>query len=279
MTPTTHTVAERQRQLPATERIAGSSPARVSNTPTGSNSMTTATAELGTDFTTLNASLEGQPPFNVLRWAARTFAPRLTLATAFNPEDLVLIDLAARHQLPIDLFTIDTGLLFPETYELWKRIEARYGITIRGVRPAQTVAQQAVTYGPKLWTSRPDQCCAVRKVAPLRDALAEFDAWVTGIRRDQSPARTNVPIVSADPITGLVKVSPLVSWSRATVDAYLAERKVPVNPLHAQGYPSIGCAPCTVAVAPGDDPRSGRWSGQAKTECGLHWVDGKPVRG
>lgn len=231
------------------------------------------------DFAAINARLEGQPPFNILRWAVREFAPRLTLATAFNPEDLVLIDLAARHQWPIDFFTIDTGLLFPETYALWKQIEQRYDITIRAVRPAQTVPQQAVTYGPTLWERAPDQCCAVRKVAPLRDALLEFDAWITGIRRDQSPARARAPIVSADPITGLVKVSPLVSWSRHTVDAYLAERKVPVSPLHAQGYPSIGCAPCTAPVAPGDDPRSGRWAGQAKTECGLHWIDGKPVRG
>lgn len=242
--------------------------------------MTTSTlsAPVTGDFAAINTQLEGQPPFQVLRWAVKAFAPRLTLATAFNPEDLVLIDLVARHQLPVDLFTIDTGLLFPETLELWKRIESRYGITIRAVRPAQTVAQQAVTYGPKLWERSPDQCCALRKVAPLRDALLDFDAWITGIRRDQSPTRANAPIVSADPVTGLVKVSPLAAWSQDTVDAYLAERRVPVNPLHAQGYPSIGCAPCTARVEPGADPRSGRWAGAAKTECGLHWVDGKPVR-
>ena len=223
-----------------------------------------------------NTLLEGRPPLAILRWAVEHFSPRLTLATAFNPEDNVLLDTIARHQLPIDVFTIDTGLLFDETRELWRTLEARYGLQIRAVEPAQSVAAQAGESGDRLWAYAPDQCCALRKVAPLRRGLADFDAWISGIRREQSPTRADARVVGFDLFTGLVKLNPLAAWTPADVAAYVSERAVPVNPLHARGYPSVGCAPCTAPALVGADSRSGRWAGQAKTECGLHWVD--PIR-
>jgi phosphoadenosine phosphosulfate reductase len=213
---------------------------------------------------------EGRSAAEVLAWAAGRFAPRITFATGFGAEGCVIIDLIARQRLPIDLFTLDTGLLFPETYALWKRLEARYGIEIRAVRPEETVEEQALSHGHRLWERDPDHCCALRKVEPLRAALSGFDAWITAIRRDQTPDRANTAVVERDARYGLVKVNPLVAWTSADVAAYVREHDVPVNPLHDQGYPSIGCVPCTSRVLPGEDPRAGRWRGRTKTECGLH---------
>ena len=175
-------------------------------------------------------------------------------------------------------FTLDTGLLFPETYALWRRVEAHFGLTIRAVRPVQSVAQQAAAHGDALWSREPDRCCAFRKVEPLRRHLAGADAWITAIRRDQTPARAAARAVEPDPLHGLVKVNPLVAWSADEVAAYVRTHDVPVNPLHARGYPSIGCWPCTSPVADGEDPRAGRWRGRGKTECGLHWKDGRRAR-
>jgi phosphoadenylyl-sulfate reductase (thioredoxin) len=215
-------------------------------------------------------ALEGRDPLDILRWAANRFAPRLTFATGFGAEGCVLIDLIGRHGLPIDLFTLDTGLLFPETYDLWKRLEARYGRTIRAVRPAETVARQAASEGDLLWEREPDRCCQLRKVIPLRKELEGFDAWISAVRRDQTPDRNGIRIVEPDPKFGLVKISPLAAWTPAQVWAHVREFGVPTNPLHERGYPSIGCLPCTSPVRPGEDPRAGRWRGTGKTECGLH---------
>ncbi len=220
------------------------------------------------------AALEGRPPGEILAWAADRFAPRVTLATSFGPEGCVLVDLIARRRLPIDVFTLDTGLLFPETRALWRRLEERYGLTIRGVRPAQTVEEQAARHGDRLWEREPDRCCGLRKVAPLREALAGFDAWVSAIRRDQTPERARTRAVEADLRFGLVKVNPLAGWTAEQVWAYVRAHDVPTNPLHQRGYPSIGCVPCTTPVAPGEDARAGRWRGRAKKECGLHWANG-----
>jgi phosphoadenosine phosphosulfate reductase len=214
--------------------------------------------------------LDGRGAEEILSWAARQFAPRLTFATGFGAEGCVLIDMIGRLGLPIDVFTLDTGLLFPETYELWRRLEEKYGITIRAVRPVQTVPEQARTEGDRLWERDPDRCCALRKVEPLRQALSGFDAWITAIRRDQTADRATAGVVEKDERFGLVKVNPLVAWTSADVAAYVAEYDVPVNPLHQQGYPSVGCLPCTSRVLPGEDPRAGRWRGRVKTECGLH---------
>jgi phosphoadenosine phosphosulfate reductase len=224
-----------------------------------------------------DGGLEGRGPEEILSWAARHFAPRLTFATGFGAEGCVLIDMIGRLGLPIDVFTLDTGLLFPETYELWRRLEKKYGITIRSVRPAQSVAEQARTEGDRLWEREPDRCCALRKVEPLRQALNGFDAWITAIRRDQTADRARAGVVERDERFGLVKVNPLVTWTSADVSAYVAENGVPVNPLHQEGYPSVGCLPCTSRVLPGEDPRAGRWRGNSKTECGLHSRSPKAV--
>lgn len=215
-------------------------------------------------------SLERRAPIEVLVWAADRFAPRITFATGFGAEGCVLIDLIGRHHLPIDLFTLDTGLLFPETYALWRRLEDRYGLTIRGVRPDHSIEAQATLHGDRLWERAPDHCCELRKVIPLRAALAGFDAWITAIRRDQTAERASAGIVEHDLKFGLVKVNPLVSWTTEDVWTYVRENDVPVSPLRERGYRSVGCVPCTSPVLPGEDARAGRWRGREKTECGLH---------
>lgn len=236
----------------------------------GGNVETTARVEADPGWSEAALSLAGRPAEEILRWAAERFAPRLAFGTAFGPEGLVVLDLVARHRLDVDVFTLDTGLFFPETYELWRQLEARYSRPIRAVRPALGVEAQAAAHGDALWARDPDRCCALRKVEPLREALRGHDAWISAIRRDQTKDRAAAAVVELDLRSGLAKVNPLLGWTSADVWAYLRERGVPVNPLHAAGYPSIGCRPCTSAVAPGEDPRAGRWRGREKTECGLH---------
>ena len=214
--------------------------------------------------------LEHAPAADILKWAADHFAPRLTFATSLGIEDCVVTDLIAKASLPVDFFTLDTGVLFPQTYALWKRVEDRYGVAVTAVRPRRTIDEQALDAGPELWTREPDRCCELRKMEPLRARLAGYDAWITAIRRDQTPERANAPVVGWDGRFGLVKINPLVRWTFDEVRAYVREHDVPYNPLHDQNYPSIGCVPCTSPVMPGEDPRSGRWRGKEKTECGLH---------
>ena len=216
--------------------------------------------------------LETRSAEDILVWAADHFSGRLTFATSFGIEDCVVTDMAARHKLPLDIFTLDTGLLFPETYALWKQIEKRYDVTIKRVSPAHTVEEQGAHEGPELWGRDPDRCCDLRKMQPLRSTLSDYDAWVTAIRRDQTPERAHAPVVSWDARFGLIKINPLVRWKFDEVKAYVHDHNVPYNPLHDQNYPSIGCVPCTSPVMPGEDPRSGRWRGSEKTECGLHFV-------
>jgi phosphoadenylyl-sulfate reductase (thioredoxin) len=214
--------------------------------------------------------LEGAPAEAALRWAAARFPGRVGFATAFGPEGCVLLEAIAREKLAVDIFTLDTGLLFPETVELWHELERRYGVRVRGVAPALTVAEQELSQGPALWQRAPDLCCDLRKVQPLRVEMLQFDAWISAIRRDQTPERAGAGVVERDPRFGLVKVNPLAAWSSADVWARVRERDIPTNALHGRGYPSIGCAPCTTAVLAGEDPRAGRWRTFAKTECGLH---------
>jgi phosphoadenosine phosphosulfate reductase len=216
------------------------------------------------------AELETASAAEIIGWAADHFPARLTFATSLGLEDCVLTDLIAASGLKIQLFTLDTGLLFPESYALWKEIEDRYRISIQAVKPQFTVGEQAEREGDALWAREPDRCCDLRKIEPLRRTLAGYDAWITAIRRDQTPERANAPVVGWDGRFGLVKINPLVRWTSADVRAYVSEHRVPYNPLHDSNYPSIGCMPCTSPVMPGEDPRSGRWRGTEKTECGLH---------
>jgi len=222
------------------------------------------------ELATWAGALEERPPQEILAQAAARFAPRLGFATGFGAEGCVLIDMAARAGLAVDVFTLDTGYLFPETYTLWNALEERYGIAIRGVRPWFEALADAPADAPAPWQADPDACCDARKVQPLRAELAKLDAWITAIRRDQTPDRASARPVEWDAKFGLVKVNPLVRWTAADVAAYAKANDVPLNPLHARGYPSIGCAPCTTPVAAGEDPRAGRWRGSAKKECGLH---------
>ena len=214
--------------------------------------------------------LEGRSAEDILAWAASHFGKGLTFATGFGAEGCVLIDLIGKHNIPIDIFTLDTGLLFQETYDLWHRLESQCNIEIRGITPELDVDQQAAMHGDRLWERAPDTCCNIRKVVPLKATLANVDAWVTAIRRDQTPERANAQIVEWDDKFNIAKINPLVAWTKNDVWQHILTNKVPYNPLHDNGYPSIGCWPCTSQVKQGEDDRAGRWRGNSKNECGLH---------
>lgn len=183
---------------------------------------------------------------------------------------MVLLDLALKIEPQLNVFVVDTELLFPESYALIERVERRYGIAVERVRPLQNVAAQAVVYGDALWQRDPDACCDLRKVEPLQRHLASFDAWLTAVRRDQSPTRAAIPVREWDAQSNVVKVAPLVEWTESDVWSYVQAHDVPVNTLHFDGYPSIGCTHCTRRVAAGEDARAGRWAGFDKVECGIH---------
>ncbi|MDO5502600.1 MAG: phosphoadenylyl-sulfate reductase [Actinomycetia bacterium] len=214
----------------------------------------------------------------VLAWVAETFEPG-RVAVASSMADTALPHLVARHLPGVDVIFLDTGYHFPQTLATRDELAAGVDVTIRTVRAELTVAEQDEQHGPDLFARDPAACCAMRKVQPLTRALADYDAWITGVRRAESPTRAGTPVIEWDRTFDLVKVNPLVGWDDDAVAAYLSTHDVPVNPLLSQGYPSIGCAPCTRRVESGEDPRSGRWSGFAKTECGLHpGGDGIPVQ-
>jgi len=183
---------------------------------------------------------------------------------------MVLLDLALKIEPKLNVFVVDTELLFPETYSLMERVEKRYGISVERVKPQQSVAEQNAAHGDALWARDPNACCDLRKVQPLRSYLQNFDAWLTAIRRDQSDTRAHVPVQSWDQGAQIVKVAPLVNWSESDIWEYVQANDVPVNTLHFDGYPSIGCTHCTRRVAPGEDARAGRWAGFDKIECGIH---------
>ena len=222
------------------------------------------------DFRILADEMEGRPAEDVLAWAADRFAGGIVLTCSWQMQSSVLVDMASRVGADLRIVELDTGLLFPETYETRDRLIERYGLEVERIAPERTVAEQEADEGPELWRRDPDRCCGLRKVAPLRHALAGMDAWVTGIRRVQSPGRLTARKVDLDESRGVVKIQPLVDWTDEDVLGYLYAHDVPYNPLHDRGFPSIGCMPCTRAVAPGEDPRAGRWAHTGKTECGLH---------
>lgn len=218
----------------------------------------------------LQGEAESWSAEQVLRWGLTQFGKSLAIASSFGAEDVALIDAASRLCLPFRVFTLDTDFLFPETYALIETIEKRYGIAVERTKSEFTPEAQAAQYGAALWTSKPDQCCELRKVEPLKKYLAGLQAWVTGVRREQGPTRAGTRKLEWDAKFNLVKLNPLADWSSGQVWEYVREHNVPYNPLHDQNYPSIGCTYCTRAVQPGEDPRAGRWSGFNKTECGLH---------
>jgi phosphoadenosine phosphosulfate reductase len=216
------------------------------------------------------AHLEEASPQEIVSWAVDTFGGDVSLASSYGAEDMCLIDMLTRVTRHPRVFYLDTGVLFPETYDLIERTRGRYGFEPERVVPRLTLDEQARHYGDALWARDPDLCCGIRKIEPLTRYLAGVKAWITGIRRDQTPFRANARVVEWDKKFGVVKINPLVRWTHADVWAYIRAHDVPYNPLHDQQYPSIGCRPCTRPVKPGDDPRAGRWAGTEKTECGLH---------
>ena len=212
--------------------------------------------------------LEGASAQDVLRWAVDTFGDRFVIASSMG--DGLLAHLASSVASGVDVLFLDTGYHFAETIGTRDAVAAVYDVRVRTVLPLLSVAQQDASHGARLYERDPNACCALRKVEPLARGLEPYTAWASGIRRDEAATRRDIGVVEWDAKRSMVKVNPIAAWTSADVDAYVAEHGVLVNPLADDGYPSIGCAPCTRRVAPGEDPRSGRWAGTTKTECGLH---------
>ena len=229
---------------------------------------TTRTEQLRVIAESAQAELAEATAEEALAWTARTFGDSWIVAS--NMQDAVLVDLAVKVKPDVDVLFLQTGYHFAETIGTRDAVETVYpGVRIVNAEAEQSVADQEAQFG-KLYLTEPDRCCHLRKVVPLRSTLANYDAWVTGVRRVDAPTRANTPIVTWDERNGLVKVNPIAAWSDDEFRGYIAEHGVLENPLVSDGYLSIGCAPCTARVEPGADPRSGRWAGSAKTECGLH---------
>jgi phosphoadenosine phosphosulfate reductase len=216
----------------------------------------------------VGAELELAPAEHIIEWAVATFGDRFCVTSSMG--DAVLAHLASKVAPGVDVVFLDTGYHFVETIGTRDAVEATLDVNLVTIGPELSVAEQDAEYGKDLWQRDPDLCCALRKVQPLQSALAEYDAWATGLRRAETHNRIIAPVVGWDAKKGKVKVSPLARWSDEDVERYIAENHILVNPLVYDGYPSIGCAPCTRRVAPGEDPRSGRWAGTNKTECGIH---------
>ncbi|WP_310963209.1 phosphoadenylyl-sulfate reductase [Nocardioides terrisoli] len=216
----------------------------------------------------VGAELELAPAENIVEWAAATFGERFCVTSSMA--DCVLAHLVSTVAPGIDVVFLDTGYHFAETIGTRDAVEATLPVNLVDVRPQLTVAEQDATYGKDLFARDPDLCCSLRKVRPLQQALESYDAWATGLRRAETHDRVIAPVVGWDQSRQKVKVSPLARWSDEDVERYIATHGVLVNPLQYDGYPSIGCWPCTRRVAPGEDPRSGRWAGLNKTECGIH---------
>jgi len=217
--------------------------------------------------------LNDQTPPEILRWAVDRFFPRLTMATAFGVEGCCLIHMLAEIEPGVRIFNLETGYQFAETLELRERIRKRYGIVVEYIRPEQSVQEYEARHGGPLYVVQPDQCCRDRKMVPLRKAVAGYQAWISAIRKDQTADRGRASVVHWDAKFSLVKINPLLSWTRKDVWKFAVDNDVPYNPLHDMGYPSIGCWPCTQPVADGQDERDGRWAGTRKKECGLHVLE------
>jgi phosphoadenosine phosphosulfate reductase len=218
----------------------------------------------------LSTELENKQPQEILRWAVEEFQPGLTMACSFGgPTGMVLLDMVMRIDSTVEVFYLDTDFLFPQTYHLRDVCEQKYGFKPVGYKSLLTPEAQAEQHAAELWLSNPDLCCDLRKVEPNYRALEGKSAWISGMRRDQFKTRANVAIVDWDEKFGLVKLNPLATWDEKQVWAYIMTNGVPYNELHDRGYPSIGCTNCTKPVRPGDDPRSGRWAGTDKEECGI----------
>jgi phosphoadenosine phosphosulfate reductase len=224
--------------------------------------------ELKALATKAGAELDGAPALEILGWADEQFGPAWAVASSMA--DAVVPSLAARVRPGVDVLFLDTGYHFAETIGTRDAVAATLPVTIRTVSPRQTVEQQDASFGARLYERNPDQCCALRKVMPLRKALKDYTAWASGLRRDEASTRADVRVVEWDEQRGMVKLNPIAAWTEDDVERYIAENGILVNPLLSDGYGSIGCWPCTRRIAPGEDARAGRWAGTNKVECGLH---------
>ena len=218
----------------------------------------------------------------ILTWAWERFGERAAIGTSFQGAGLVMIHHAVKAGLPLPVFTLDTQLLFPETIETKRRLENFFELKIESLYPDQTPEQQAADLGPELWKTRPDACCTLRKVVPLQRKLEQLAVWITGLRRQQSETREKTRILELYHFDVLrdhyiLKLNPMANWSRETIWKYIADQQIPYNPLHDQGYRSIGCWPCTKATASGENERAGRWTGFDKSECGIHTFLGESI--
>lgn len=218
----------------------------------------------------------------LLCWCWNYFGDKAAIGTSFQGSGLVIIDHAIRNGCNFPIFTIDTGLLFPETLELKKKLEDFWDVKIQSVHPEQTIEEQKKTMGPELWKTNPDSCCQMRKVLPLQSRLSSLDVWITGLRRGQSDQRKSTNVLEMYEFDKLresyiFKLNPMVNWSREKVWSYIKDHKIPYNTLHDKGYRSIGCWPCTKAISDGQDERAGRWEGFNKTECGIHTFLGQGI--
>lgn len=222
------------------------------------------------DIAVMNENFKNTNPEALLQWAYEEFQQKVVLGTGFGPSGVVLMHHISESDLPIRVFCLDTGLLFGETYELWKTLERRLHVKIEKVSPILTLEGQKSKYGDQLWESDADQCCYIRKVLPLRKYLANKSAWITGLRRSQSEFRERAQKIEWDSTNRVVKVNPLANWSLENVWWYIKEYDLPYNPMHDAGFPSIGCLPCTSKATDEEDERSGRWQNISKTECGIH---------
>ncbi|HBI05121.1 MAG TPA: phosphoadenylyl-sulfate reductase [Paenibacillaceae bacterium] len=219
----------------------------------------------------INHFLDRLDTLEMIRWAYDQYGDGLVYSCSFGAESMVLIDLISRVRPDASILFLDTGMHFPETLQLIKEVQERYPqLRINKIEPAITLTQQEEEYGKELWKKTPDVCCRLRKVEPLQKALYGGKAWISGLRRDQSPSRAQVQFVNKDEKFQSIKICPLIHWKWEDVWNYITAYQLPYNPLHDQGYPSIGCATCTLPVSEEGDSRSGRWSGFTKTECGLH---------
>lgn len=227
----------------------------------------------------LNRRFEKLPAADVLRWGLTTFADDIVLSTGFGPSGIVLMHLVSQIRPKTAVFYLQTNLFFPETLALRDELSERLGLQFTEVHSGLSLNEQAHQFGAALWQRNPDLCCRLRKVEPLRRYLADKKAWITGIRRDQSPSRRQTQIISWDNANHLVKLCPLAGWTQDQVWDYIRQHDLPTNMLHDEGYPSIGCMPCTRPVAAGEAERAGRWAGTEKLECGIHiQPDGTVVR-
>lgn len=223
------------------------------------------------DYDNINESLAGKDALDVIRWAFQQYDEDLAYACSFGAEAMVLVDLISQIRPAAQIIFLDTGLHFPETYQLIEQVRKRYPkLRINMVKPELTLAEQAAAHGEALWERDPDLCCKIRKVDPLEKAMSGKIAWLSGLRREQSPTRAHLRYVNPDDKFANVKICPLIEWKADEIWMYINLYQLPYNALHDQSYPSIGCQPCTRAVQPGEDERAGRWAGRGKTECGLH---------